>query len=408
MLRLILPAQQKQQKKSTARHGIVFATGSKFPYLSTSMKKIAAVIVVLAGFYLLSPLYIQRGITLNFSDIDDYKHFDNAVIPARPGKPWPVAIDPEKAPSDSLLEAIEDLKTVAFLVIQDDTIRYEKYWRGHTDTTISGSFSMAKSVVSLLIGVALEEGKINSIEDPISQYIPEFKKSGTDTILIRHLLAMSGGFNWKEQYENPFGKTARAYYGDDLKGLIGSLEADRKPGEYFVYSSNETQILAWIVENVYNKPIAAIAAEKIWQPIGAEHPALWSLDKADGTAKAFCCIKATARDFARLGKLVLHQGRVDSQQIVPEAYIKEATSPASWLKDNEENPVDFYGYQFWIYNYKGMQIPYFRGVKGQFIFVIPEKNAVVVRLGEYVSRKRVHYAPPELAMYLDAAMQVIK
>lgn len=372
------------------------------------MKKIAAVIIVLVGFYLLSPLYIQRGITLNFSDIDDYKHFDNTVITARPGKPWPVAIDPENVPSDSLLEAIEDLKTVAFLVIQDDTIRYEKYWRGHTDTTISGSFSMAKSVVSLLIGVALEEGKINSIEDPISLYIPEFNKPGTDTIRIRHLLAMSGGFNWKEQYENPFGKTAKAYYGDDLKGLIGSLEADRKPGEYFVYSSNETQILAWIVENVYSKPIATLAAEKIWQPIGAEHPALWSLDKAGGTAKAFCCINATARDFARLGKLVLHQGKVDSLQIVPEAYIKEATSPASWLKDKEENPVDFYGYQFWIYNYKGMQIPYYRGVKGQLIFVIPEKNAVVVRLGEYVSRKRVNNAPPEVSMYLDAAMEVLK
>jgi CubicO group peptidase (beta-lactamase class C family) len=379
-----------------------------FPYLSPAMKKLIAFVIVLTGLYLLAPIYIQRGITLNFSDIDDYKHFDNAVMPPQPGKLWPVAIDVNAVPSDSFLKAIEDLKTVAYLVIQDDTIRYEKYWRGHTDTTISGSFSMAKSVVSLLMGISVEEGKVNSIEDPISKYIPEFSKPGTDSISIRHLLAMSGGFNWKEQYQNPFGKTAKAYYGDDLKGLIGKLEAERKPGEYFVYSSNETQILAWILENVYGKPIVTLAAEKIWQPIGAEHPALWSLDKANGTAKAFCCINATARDFARLGKLVLHKGRVDSQQIVPEAYIREATSPASWLKDKEGNPVNFYGYQFWIYHYKGMQIPYFRGVKGQFIFIIPEKNAVVVRMGEYVSRKRVHYTPPELSMYLDAAMEVLK
>lgn len=372
------------------------------------MKKLVLVIVVLAGLYLAAPLYIQRGVTLNFSDVDDYLHFDNAVVKIGKAQAWAEALDAAKRPSDSLLKVIEDNKSIAFLVIQNDSLRFEQYWRGHDQQTLSGSFSMAKSVVSLLMGIALYEGKVKSIDDPIADYIPEFKKAGTDTIRIRHILTMSGGLNWKESYNNPFSKTANAYYGDQLKELIGGLKSERQPGVAFEYSSNETQILAWILENVYQQTLPDLFSEKIWQHIGAEQDALWSLDKKAGTTKAFCCLNARARDFARLGKLVLQNGRWDSLQIVPEAYVKEATSPASWLKDSEGHPVDFYGYQFWIVNYKGMQIPYFRGVLGQFIFVIPQKNAIVVRLGEKVSKKRVHFTPPDVFTYLDAAMEVLQ
>jgi CubicO group peptidase (beta-lactamase class C family) len=372
------------------------------------MKKIILLIAVLAGLYLAAPLHLKRAVSLNFSDVDDYRHFENAVVKNGQAQQWSEALNDVKPPSDSLLKAIADNKTIAFLVIQNDSIRYEQYWRGHDAQAISGSFSMAKSVISLLVGVALKEGKVKSIEDPIAAYVPEFKKAGTDTIRIRHLLAMSGGLNWKESYSNPFNETAIAYYGDHLKELMGGLQSARQPGVRFEYSSNETQMLAWMLENVYQQPIPELFSEKIWQHIGAEKEALWSLDKKAGTAKAFCCLNARARDFARLGKLVLQNGRWDSTQIIPEAYVKEATSPASWLKDDEGLPVDFYGYQFWIVNYKGLQIPYFRGVLGQFIFIIPQKNAVVVRLGEKVSRKRVHYTPPDVFTYLDAAMEVLK
>jgi CubicO group peptidase (beta-lactamase class C family) len=373
------------------------------------MKKILFVLIVLGLLLAVSPLYIQRGITRNFSNVTDYKFFDNNIVKAGAPQPWNVAADMGKnAPSDVLLKKIEDNKTIAFLVIQNDSIRYEKYWNGYSAGSYSGSFSMAKSIVSLLMGVAIEERKIGSVDEPISKYVKEFKKPGTDTITIKELLAMSGGFNWKESYINIFGKTANAYYGDDLKDLIGNLEAERTPGVKFEYSSNETQILGWILENVYKKPLSDIASEKIWSKIGAEHDALWSTDVENGTVKAFCCFNSNARDFARLGKLVLQNGRWDSTQIIPAAYVKEATTAASWLKDDEGKPVDFYGYQFWITERKGMKIPYFRGVLGQFIFVIPEKNAVVVRLGEYVTRERVHYTPPDVFTYLDAALEVLK
>jgi len=372
------------------------------------MKKVLFAIAVLAILLAIAPLHLQRAVFRNFSDVDDYRFFDNDTIKAMGKQAWPMAVDPQQRPSDSQLVAIEKLKSIAFLVIQDDSIRFEQYWKGYGPESLSGSFSMAKSTISLLIGIAMEEGKISSLEDYLSNYIPEFKKPGTDTIRIKHLLAMSGGFNWKESYENPFSKTAKSYYGDNLKKLMGNLEADRTPGVTFQYSSNETQILGWLLENIYSQTLASLFQEKLWQPIGAEHDALWSLDRAGGTAKAFCCLNSNARDFARLGKLVLQNGRWNDQQIVPSEYITTATTPALWLKDSKGDPVDYYGYQFWIVNHQGMKIPYFRGVLGQFIFVIPEKNAVVVRLGEHVSRDRVKNHPPDVHLYLDAALEVLK
>lgn len=370
------------------------------------MKKALIAIVVLALLILASPLHIKRALFRNFSNITDYTFFDNETVKAGVGQPWAESITDKKL-SEKALKTLSDNKSVAFLVIQEDSIRYEHYWNGYSSQSLSGSFSMAKSVVSLLIGVAKEEGKIGSLEDYISEYIPEFKKAGTDTIRIRHLLAMSGGFNWTESYQNPFNKTAQSYYGDDLKTLMTNLEAERKPGVTFQYSSNETQILGWILENVYQESLPQLVSKKLWQPIGAEKDALWSLDKEGGTAKAFCCLNSNARDFARLGKLVLQGGNWNGLQIVPQAYIREATSAAKWLKDENGNSVDFYGYQFWIVKHKGLTIPYFRGVLGQFIFVIPEKNAVVVRLGEYVSKKRIKQTPPDVFDYLDAALEVL-
>jgi CubicO group peptidase (beta-lactamase class C family) len=369
------------------------------------MKKLLYIIILLGILVAIAPLHLQRAVFRQFSDVTDYQFFDNDTIRANGKIGWPAKI--EKKPSSAILNKIEDMKSLAFLVIQNDTIRYEQYWRGYGADSKSGSFSMAKSVVSLLMGIAIAEGKVSSIEDYVSNYIDAFNKAGTDTIRIRHLLAMSAGFNWKESYENPFGKTAQSYYGDNLKTLIGSLEAARTPGVSFQYSSNETQILAWVIENAYQQRLSDLVEEKIWLPIGAEQDALWSLDQPNGTIKAFCCLNSNARDFARLGKLVLQQGRWEDQQIVPAAYIAAATSPASWLKDKNGKPVDFYGYQFWIMEYKGIQIPYFRGVLGQFIFVIPEKNAVVVRLGEGVTKSKKHVHSPDVYTYLDAAWEIL-
>lgn len=373
------------------------------------MKKVLIVLVVLGIIIAVSPIYIQRGIFRNFSDITDYQFFANATVKKGTAEPWNLSDNyNQDLPSDAYIDSIADNKSIAFLVIQNDSIIYEQYWRGYSDSSLSASFSMAKSVVSLLMGIAVEEGKVKSIDDFISDYIPEFKREGTDTIRIKDILTMSGGFDWVESYMNIFGKTADIYYGDRVQKIVGGLAAAYAPGKEFYYSSAETQMIGWVIENAYGKTIPELFSEKIWSKIGSEHDALWSLDKENGAAKTFCCINSNARDFARLGKLVLQNGMWDSTQIVPAAYVKDATSPASWLKNREGDVVDYYGYQFWIMNYKGLNIPYFRGVKGQFIYVIPEKNAIVVRLGEYVSQTKIHNHSINSYTYIDAALEVLK
>lgn len=373
------------------------------------MKKISVALILLAIAIAASPLYIKRGLFRNFSDITDYQFFDNAVIKKGKSAPWNISKQYNKvAPSKEHVDSIIENKSVAFVVIQNDSILYEQYWNGYSDSSLSGSFSMAKSVVSMLMGIAVEEGKVNSIEDYIADYVPEFKREGTDTIQIKDILTMSGGFDWVESYMNIFGKTADIYYGDRVQKVVGNLKPAYAPGKEFYYSSAETQIIAWVIENAYKKPIAELFSEKIWSKIGAEHDALWSLDKKDGVAKAFCCVNSNARDFARLGKLVLQNGQWNGEQIVPEAYLKEATSPATWLKDRDGNTLDYYGYQFWIIQHRGLTIPYFRGVKGQMIFVIPEKNAIVVRLGEYVSMDKIHYHSINAYTYLNAALDMLQ
>lgn len=374
------------------------------------LKKLLIVVVLLGIAYALSPTFIQKGLYHNFSDVTDYQIFENTVVKHGEAQPWVKSADyNQKSPNSKILDTIQENKSIAFLVIQNDSILYEKYWRGYGEQRLSGSFSMAKSVVSMLMGIAVEEGKVKSIDDKVSDYIPELKREGIENITIKDLLTMSGGFDWTESYWNLFGKTADIYYGDRLKKVVGSLNADYAPGQQYEYSSAETQLIAWVIENAYGgRTIPDLFSEKIWSKIGAEQDALWSLDKKDGVAKAFCCINSNARDFARLGKLVLQNGQWDSVQIVPADYIKEATTAASWLKDENGEAVDFYGYQFWIVNYKGMKIPYFRGVKGQMIYVIPEKNAVVVRLGEYVSQDKINHHSINTYTYLDAAFELLK
>jgi CubicO group peptidase (beta-lactamase class C family) len=154
--------------------------------------------------------------------------------------------------------------------------------------------------------------------------------------------------------------------------------------------------------------VSEYASLKLWQPLGAQQNALWSLDKENGHEKAYCCFNATALDFAKIGQLILNKGKWNGQQLISEAYLQQATQPADHLKSESGSAVDFYGYQFWIIQHKGMRIPYARGILGQYIFVIPQKNAVVVRLGKKRRTDRVGEHPSDVLLYLDAAFSVLK
>jgi CubicO group peptidase (beta-lactamase class C family) len=266
------------------------------------------------------------------------------------------------------------------LVIKNNEIVFEHYYDKHTPTTVSNSFSAAKTVVSLLIGCALDEGKIKSLDDKVGKYLPEFNKDGKEVISIRHLLMMSSGLDWQESGKNPLSDNAASYYGEDLYNLVMNQSLISEPGKKFEYQSGNSQILGYIVEKVTGKSLNIYAEEKLWRPIGAENNAYWSLDKEDGDEKAFCCMYATARDFAKLGKLINQKGKWENQTVISESYMEELVqNPKMVTEDNTENYR--YGLHIWTYLGDSNPVYYCRGILGQYIISIPDENLVIVRLG---------------------------
>ncbi len=377
--------------------------------LSQGQKFLLLIIAIIAFVIAFTPQYLVTAIRHGEPNIDDYKIFYNRTIEAGEYHPWQISEDYNQFEMSSKTRSIiEQYKPVAFLVIQDEKIKYEEYWDGYDEHSLSNSFSAGKSIVGLLIGIALDEGKIKSLDQPVGDFLPVFQKGRNAELTIRDLLTMSSGLNWDEAYSSPFSMTTVAYYGEDLPGLINSLEVVETPGKEFDYLSGNTEVLAMIIEAATGKRMADYASEKIWKHIGARYDALWCLDSEDGMEKAYCCFNSNARDFARFGQLVLNKGKWNDNQIISEEYLKEATSPASYLVDKgDKKPISFYGFQWWIIHYKGHTIPYMRGILGQYVFAIPEKNAVVVRLGHERSKEYIGHHTKDVNQYLDAAFEML-
>ena len=359
--------------------------------------------------YLFLPQYVQTALFHGTPDIDDYKIFHNRTISKGDPQAWELSknYNSYKFSNEDRTEA-ESYDPVAYLVIKDGEILYEEYWDGYSDHSLSNSFSAGKTVVSLLIGIAIDEGLIKSVDQKVKDFIPAFDNPENKNLSIRNILTMSSGLNWEETYSSPFSMTTEAYYGTDLRGLINSLKVVKEPGKQFEYLSGNTEVLAMIVQAATGRSISDYASEKIWKKIGAEHDALWSLDHKDGMEKAYCCFNTNVRDFARFGQLVLNQGRWDSTQIISWDYLQQATSPASYLKDEDGKDLEYYGFQYWIVNYKGTQIPYMRGILGQYVFPIKEENAIVVRLGHDRSQEYTNHHPKDVYLYLDLAMKILQ
>lgn len=372
------------------------------------------IILLIATFFIITSFpshnYLRRAIYYNFVDLDDYKIFANRAIKTGTYQPWAKSINyNKKTPSQANLQKIESYETVAFLVLENSSIKYERYWGNYNDSSKSNSFSMAKSVISLLIGAAIDDGKIKSVDQKVADFLPQFKEGLNAELTIRHLLNMSSGLNWDESYAGPTSITTKAYYGKNLEKIVQQMKVVDKPGKRNNYQSGNTQVLAFLLEKATGKTIADYASEKLWKPLGARHEAFWSLDKESGHEKAYCCFNSNVRDFARLGQLILLKGRWQGRQIISEKYITEATTPAKELKAETGNKANnYYGFQFWILEYKGFKIPYMRGILGQYIFVIPQKNAVVVRLGHKRDPEYGAYvAPKDVYTYLDAALEIL-
>ncbi len=366
---------------------------------------IVVVILIFSAYALVSGrTYLFKAVIYNFANIDDYKKFSNHTVAVGVPKPWKLSADYNKTTyPDSLNNLMERLGTVGLLMVRNDSVVSEKYWDGYSDSSLSGSFSMAKSITSLLIGAAIKEGKIGSVNDATGKYLPEFSEGDKSKIKIIDLLTMSSGTDWKESYIDPFSVTTEAYYGPDVYKTATGVKAVNPPGTIHYYKSGDTQLLGLILEKATGKSLSDYASEKLWQPLGAEHPALWSTDHENGNEKAYCCFNSNVRDFARIGKLMLDSGKCNGVAVIDSTYYVNSIKPCG-IKDTNGNTCDYYGYQWWI-DPEHPEIFYARGILGQYIIIIPSKKLIIVRLGKMTSPIRLHTIPKEVRYLINWGLQ---
>jgi CubicO group peptidase (beta-lactamase class C family) len=329
----------------------------------------------------------SRAIAWLEADTGDIDRFPARVVPAGlharelpVGAPLDlVGIWPEGDPGDFLART----ETTAFLIVQDGAIRYEEYLGGTGPQDLRTSFSSVKSVVSTLIGLAIEDGAIGSVDDPIVAYVPELADRDprfTD-ITIRDLLTMSSGLRYVER-SLPWSDDAQTYYGTDLRGTALSARVERPPGEAFLYNNYNLLLEGLILERATGQGVADYLSERLWQPMGAEADASWSLDSTwSGFEKMESGLNAIPRDYARFGLLFADGGRVGDRQVVPEEWVAAATA-----RGEGSGPVAYYGFHWWTGSFDGTLLPdgHFlaAGNFGQYVYVAPDRGAVIVRLGD--------------------------
>ena len=368
--------------------------------------------------------YIYKGIASTYlrghvrPHIYDHDVFNNRTIANGAAQPWvdsPYLAKLELKQQER--KRIEDLEPASFLVAWGDTVIFEEYWNEHSRQKTSNSFSMAKSIIAIMIGIAIDEGKIGSIDDPVAMYLDEFKDEKKD-ITIRHMLTMSTGLSWSESYSHPFCDVAELYYDTDDRDLsCNRREIEEEPGKIWQYKSGDTQVLTYVLQEATGMKASEYASEKLWKPMGAESEALWSLSgDENSTEKGFCCFYSTSRDFLRFGKLMNNNGSWNGKQLVSESYVKEMKVLAPLTKRNGK-PNKCYGLQYWIYTGLPNEVTYFRGMSGQYIISIPSEQLVIVRTGNGTEGNVVetpiemdhlenHYA--ELPFYIEVGLRILK
>lgn len=375
-----------------------------------SMAAIIAAIAIIAIIYICLPYYARQALIHLYPKIDDKELFFRDTVHAPDtAMLWAKSSDYNRYGFTAGEQAyLDSMETVSFLIIRNDSILVENYRNGWNDTLTSNIYSCTKSIVGLLAGAAYDDGSIGNLDDRVSEYIPSYIKGLQAEVTVRDLLTMSGGMAWDEAYSSLFSLTTHGYYGNDLYDLVTNLEVTEAPGIQYDYRSGETQLLAFVIEAATGKTLSKYAEEKLWKPLGAEHDAYWLLDKEGGDEKAFCCFHTTARDVARFGALMLGHGKWKGHRIISEDYMRQALSPATYLKDEwGEDSLDYYGYQFWIQRYKDREYRLMRGMLGQYIVAIPEYDAIMVRLGKKRSDEYVRESTVDLFEYMDIALRIL-
>jgi len=358
------------------------------------------VLFMLAAFIILPADVTFRLLRWGNADVYDYQKFPDRPLPASTTPfQFKDQLDPaqvqalfaEHTTISDLDAFLEETDTQAFLVIQDDALLYEKYFNDSSQESVVTSFSVAKSFTSALIGIAIEEGYIHSVNDPITNYLPELteRDSAFAAITIRDLLLMSSGIRY-EEIPSMHADDAKTYYFPDLRDLaLEETEIVGLPGDTFLYNNYHPLLLGLILERATGISVGDYLAQTIWQPIGMAYDGSWSLDEND-FEKMESGINGRAVDFAKFGRLYLREGNWDGEQIIPADWVRESTAmePAGsatyypgWFR--EYLPNGYYKYMWWGMERDGEASDFVAlGNHGQFIYISPHKDLIIVRHGE--------------------------
>ena len=342
-----------------------------------------------------------KGYTTAF--LEDYKEFDNAEIQNNTAQPWANHNDYNIVTETKRLQKYNDAYgTIAYVIIKNDSIWFENYYDGFGEDSKTNSFSMAKSYVSGLMGKSIEEGYIKSLDQPVSDFFPEFSEGLAAKMTVGDLSSMASGTNWDEKYYSPLSITTRAYFDDDLEKVILGLKVVKEPGQAYKYSSGDTQLLAMVIEKATGKKLYNYLTESFWKPLGSENPTLWQVDsEAQDLVKAYCCIASNAKDFARFGKLYKDHGKWNGKQLLDSAFVAKSTTPRF-----AESPQ--YGYGFWMQKRDGKSFFMMRGHLGQYVIVEPEDNIIIVRLGHQKSPDAASQIfSDDISIYIEEAYKML-
>ena len=337
------------------------------------------------------------------ADITDYKYFENIEISkSNSPKPWPIHKNYNIKPETQNLKKIHtELGTVAYLIIKNDSIWHEKYYKGYNQNSYSNSFSMAKSIVSATMGKAIGDGYFESLDDKVGVYVEGYSEGYAADLTIGDLSSMSSGLDWDESYSDIFGVTAKSYITSQLNDFIKSRSIIEEPGKSFKYYSASTQLLAMTIEKATQKKISTLVQEWFVEPLGFENNALWQIDgNTNKSIKAYCCFNSNARDFARFGKLYKDFGKWNGIQILDSSFVAKSINPRF-----EKSPE--YGYGFWLGKINENDFFAMRGILGQYVIVVPNKNIIVVRLGEKNLEKN-NDRPKDFDIYLKEALVMLE
>lgn len=351
------------------------------------MKKVLAAFLagtsaVVAAIYFSGYGYIFKAVAINLKkgpltpSTDDEEKFPSRIVANLNPKPWEKDFEYNtKTLPENILDDLSKTRASSLIIIRDSKIVHEQYWKDHQSSSLINSFSMAKGILSVLTGCAIDDGFLESEDHLLSSVFPAYKKSQYGKFLtFRHLMTMQAGLDWKEEYHHPFASNSKQYFVDDLARQAFEVDLKEMPGEKYEYQSVAAQLVGLALKKVTGKNLADYLSEKIWKPLEMEFPAKWSTDEK-GLEKAFCCIHATPRDFAKIGQLILQGGNWKGKQLISKDYCKKLLTPTSLN--------DAFCFTIWANDDNPLKYRFFYGFLGQLIIMIPEKNMVIVKTGFY-------------------------